>query len=179
MLRQKTNQFILASTSRGHAQTQALQAQLLLKAVPVGTQTRLFCAQVIQNQLRTVGQAPLGARSSGLMGSSQIRSFATKKDEKESEDVEPVKKRRGRPPKAATLEASSEEAPAKKPRATRAKKVTAEVAEEGAEEVTLTTKRTRKSSNKATAKPLKMYVLKFNSPILPYAKFPLTHNRYI
>ena len=24
-----------------------------------------------------------------------------------------------------------------------------------------------------------MYVLKFNSPILPYAKFPLTHNRYI
>ena len=25
----------------------------------------------------------------------------------------------------------------------------------------------------------KMYVLKFNSPILPYAKFPLTHNKYI
>ena len=24
-----------------------------------------------------------------------------------------------------------------------------------------------------------MYVLKFNSPILPFAKFPLTHNRYI
>ena len=24
-----------------------------------------------------------------------------------------------------------------------------------------------------------MYVLKFNSPILPYAKFPLTHNKYI
>ena len=26
---------------------------------------------------------------------------------------------------------------------------------------------------------MKMYVLKFNSPILPYAKFPLTHNKYI
>ena len=25
----------------------------------------------------------------------------------------------------------------------------------------------------------KMYVLKFNSPILPYAKFPLTQNKYI
>jgi len=24
-----------------------------------------------------------------------------------------------------------------------------------------------------------MYVLKFNTPILPFAKFPLTHNRYI
>lgn len=24
-----------------------------------------------------------------------------------------------------------------------------------------------------------MYVLKFNSPILPYSKFPLTHNKYI
>ena len=25
----------------------------------------------------------------------------------------------------------------------------------------------------------KMYVMKFNSPILPFAKFPLTHNKYI
>jgi len=24
-----------------------------------------------------------------------------------------------------------------------------------------------------------MYVMKFNSPILPFAKFPLTHNKYI
>jgi len=27
--------------------------------------------------------------------------------------------------------------------------------------------------------PDTMYTLKFNSPILPYAKFPLTQNRYI
>ena len=29
------------------------------------------------------------------------------------------------------------------------------------------------------AEPLTMYTLKFNSPILPYAKFPLTQNKYI
>ena len=27
--------------------------------------------------------------------------------------------------------------------------------------------------------PMEMYTLKFNSPILPYAKFPLTQNKYI
>jgi len=35
---------------------------------------------------------------------------------------------------------------------------------------------------KATPEPtplMPMYVLKFNSPILPFAKFPLTHNKYI
>lgn len=38
----------------------------------------------------------------------------------------------------------------------------------------------KKSTKKATTqKPINMYVLKFNTPILPYAKFPLTHNRYI
>ena len=40
-------------------------------------------------------------------------------------------------------------------------------------------KTTKKSKASAANKPLNMYVLKFNSPILPYAKFPLTHNRYI
>ena len=46
----------------------------------------------------------------------------------------------------------------------------------------VTRKRTKKEAatgTKADEKPLKMYVLKFNSPILPYAKFPLTHNKYI
>jgi hypothetical protein len=28
-------------------------------------------------------------------------------------------------------------------------------------------------------KEIKMYTLKFNSPILPFAKFPLTQNKYI
>ena len=42
--------------------------------------------------------------------------------------------------------------------------------------------KTKKISKKAKAgpqKPIDMYVLKFNAPILPFAKFPLTHNRYI
>lgn len=63
---------------------------------------------------------------------------------------------------------------------TRAKKVEASVA---AEEETkkAPVKRTRKSTKKeaAAGEPISMYVLKFNSPILPFAKFPLTHNRYI
>ena len=33
--------------------------------------------------------------------------------------------------------------------------------------------------SQASGDAQKMYVLKFNSPILPYAKFPLTHNKYI
>lgn len=32
---------------------------------------------------------------------------------------------------------------------------------------------------KVNMKPQTMYTLKFNSPILPYAKFPLTQNKYI
>ena len=47
---------------------------------------------------------------------------------------------------------------------------------------TKTTTSTKKKSRKTKTEPLNllsMYVLKFNSPILPYAKFPLTHNRYI
>jgi len=44
------------------------------------------------------------------------------------------------------------------------------------------TKAMEKSSAKKTgtvSPPIEMYVLKFNSPILPFAKFPLTHNKYI
>ena len=41
-------------------------------------------------------------------------------------------------------------------------------------------KRVKKASaKKSVAEPEKMYTLKFNSPILPYAKFPLTQNKYI
>ena len=36
---------------------------------------------------------------------------------------------------------------------------------------------TKKSKQKPV--PQTMYTLKFNSPILPYAKFPLTQNKYI
>jgi hypothetical protein len=52
-------------------------------------------------------------------------------------------------------------------------------------EIVPKTKRARKQKSEPTAdtetpKSLrKMYVLKFNSPILPFAKFPLTQNKYI
>lgn len=67
-------------------------------------------------------------------------------------------------------------------RASRAKKVTEDVEGAAAEEPikkVAAKKTTKKSKASAANKPLNMYVLKFNSPILPYAKFPLTHNRYI
>ena len=35
------------------------------------------------------------------------------------------------------------------------------------------------SNENDTNLPQTMYTLKFNSPILPYAKFPLTQNKYI
>lgn len=43
------------------------------------------------------------------------------------------------------------------------------------------TSSSRKSAKKesASTEPMEMYTLKFNSPILPYAKFPLTQNKYI
>lgn len=41
-------------------------------------------------------------------------------------------------------------------------------------------KKTGKTTKKGpVTPPIEMYVLKFNSPILPFAKFPLTHNKYI
>ena len=39
--------------------------------------------------------------------------------------------------------------------------------------------KTLKGKKPADKKPQVMYTLKFNSPILPYAKFPLTQNKYI
>jgi hypothetical protein len=42
-------------------------------------------------------------------------------------------------------------------------------------------KKSKKKTEKAVnvSDPIKMYTLKFNSPILPFAKFPLTQNKYI
>ena len=122
-----------------------------------------------------------------------MRSFAAKKDDpkkgKEEDATEevPVKKRRGRPPKAAKLEEEKVEivdmVPLKKVRKSRAKS-TLEAGIEGAadEAMPAPKKATKKRATKAKVdptKPISMYVLKFNTPILPYAKFPLTHNRYI
>ena len=105
-----------------------------------------------------------------------IRHFATKNDNN-SDDVPPVKKRRGRPPKVKPETEEGVEAAPKKARVTRTKS-TATAAEETTK---APVKRARKSAKKEAlaSDPVSMYVLKFNSPILPFAKFPLTHNRYI
>ena len=76
--------------------------------------------------------------------------------------------------------------PDKKPR-TRATKKTTEPVPVAIEAVEVVKpKRVRKSKTEAkessenNTQPMrKMYVLKFNSPILPYAIFPLTQNKYI
>ena len=54
-----------------------------------------------------------------------------------------------------------------------------------AKEEPMTPKKTKKAtSTKKSAEPTapvqhKLYTLKFNSPILPFAKFPLTQNKFI
>lgn len=85
------------------------------------------------------------------------------------------------------------EKPAPKKRASRAKKEPTEAIKvaEGDMPVKKVTKPrvTKKAKAEAEAErnglttdigtPFKMYVMKFNTPILPYAKFPLTQNKYI
>jgi hypothetical protein len=93
------------------------------------------------------------------------RGFSTTEDGTPPPET-PIKKKRGRPSKAAKLEeekakteAAGEEAPV--------------------EAAPKKTTRARKSKKQAAPKAEQMYVLKFNSPILPYSKFPLTYNKYI
>ena len=114
--------------------------------------------------------------TAGVVSTGSMRHFAAKTDNN-NDDAPPVKKRRGRPPKAKPENEDTVESTPKKTRATKAK-ATAAAAEETKKSPV---KRTRKSTKKEAAanKPISMYVLKFNSPILPFAKFPLTHNRYI
>lgn len=120
-----------------------------------------------------------------------VRPFATKKDKTEeagAEDAPPVKRKRGRPPKAAKAQAEGETSTSasskKTTRTTKAKKLIEAL--EGAGDATLAEAMGAATATKKTAKkkagpvkPIDMYVLKFNTPILPFAKFPLTHNRYI
>ena len=108
-----------------------------------------------------------------------MRGFSTKNDKKPpkedatEEPVAPVKKARGRP-KAVKVEKTVEAVEAAEETTSKPVKAKTPV------------KRTRKT--KVSAKdepstdigvPRKMYVMKFQSPILPFAKFPLSHNRYI
>jgi hypothetical protein len=80
----------------------------------------------------------------------QGRGYSTKAD-----DVPAPPKRRGRPPKVPLAE--SEKPPAPKKR----------------------TKKAEKLPSTDIGPLLKVYVMKFKSPILPFAKFPISQNKYI
>lgn len=92
------------------------------------------------------------------IGRQHVRLFSTKNDEESDVKVEPTKKR-GRPKKVQPVEASTETSAGEEPLAP-AKKVVR--------------KRATKSKDEPSVATTTMYVMKFNSPILPYVKFPLT-----
>jgi hypothetical protein len=92
----------------------------------------------------------------GLMQASfPARSFSTTKPE--ADDIPDPPKKRGRPRKVPLAEGETPPTPAPRKRAKKAEKLP--------------------STNIGPLR--KMYVMKFNSPILPFAKFPLTQNKYI
>jgi hypothetical protein len=74
---------------------------------------------------------------------------------------------------AELLKAMEEGAPKRRKRRTKAE---IEAAKLVAAEKKSTGKKTKADKQ---VEQTEMYVLKFNSPILPYSKFPLTHNKYI
>lgn len=126
----------------------------------------------------------------GVMGSYPM-AFFVKKNTDKGDKASPKKQRAS---KKVTLEATAkveEPVPAKKPRAKRGSKVAASTSEgvanvlveptsSSAEPVNQSAKGEGKKEEAAAApKVHRLYTLKFNSPILPFAKFPLTQNKYI
>jgi len=106
-------------------------------------------------------------KSNQLIGYGQARAFAVNKDDSNADADAPAPKKRGRSKKAVTVPdtETSEDASTIVKKVVKRRRTKAQIAEDEA------------AANKPAQK--KMYVLKFNSPILPYAKFPLTHNKYI
>ena len=115
----------------------------------------------------------------------------TKKVSEATEDTEGVKAtgKRGKSPKAKgkeeVVEGGEEQAEAAPKKKRRSK---ADIEEQKAQDAKVKAdqykeqKKTTKRSSKTpvdSSEPQRMYTLKFNSPILPYAKFPLTQNKYI
>ena len=106
-----------------------------------------------------------------------MRQFATKNDGKNGPKTdnelfeEQAKKKRGT---KKSVEAASEttEPVVKKKRRTKAEIEAAKLEKE-----LLASEKKMKKKQEVKMEP--MYTLKFNSPILPYAKFPLTQNKYI
>lgn len=96
-----------------------------------------------------------------MMAQMQFRMFATSSANDANPPAESPKKPRTRSPKKAVMPPDLDENGEIIPKPKRTRKAAAK--EDSTDQVDLK----------------KMYVLKFNSPILPYAKFPLTQNKYI
>ena len=127
------------------------------------------------------------------------RHFSTKSDDGSASDTEanptPAKTEkkvaRGRPQKVAEQGSLPDEKPIPAPPRRRRTKFEINAAKMEAELLKVEVKNTEASEGlegdgskkpkkkKVSMKPQTMYTLKFNSPILPYAKFPLTQNKYI
>ncbi len=110
----------------------------------------------------TTHHSLLSTRQFMLMQHSRLaevsgRQFAT--SNKKKDEAAPVKKATKKTKEASSTKLDTEKEPAKK-----TKKVKAD-----------------KEEQDPQAKPAvhRMYTLKFNSPILPYSKFPLTQNKYM
>jgi len=91
-------------------------------------------------------------------------------------------KRAAKAKSAAKAEKTEEVAPPKRKRRTKAEIEAEKLAASAlAAEVEPVIKKAalKKKAKASLPKPETMYTLKFNSPILPYAKFPLTQNKYI
>ena len=123
---------MLPQMIRPRVQTQVMHAQLLLRISSPHNQGVV---------------APfMASNPTGLVSYGPLRYFATKKDDGNSGEDPPVKKRRGRPPKVrpeAVEEGAVEATAAKRTRATRAKKLDVAAAEE--ETKAAPVKRTRKT----------------------------------
>jgi hypothetical protein len=98
-----------------------------------------------------------------------MRGFSTKNDDPAEPKPKPKKmtkvQKLAMEKEALASEGVVDAAPAKKPRKPRLTKAQ-KAAEEAANETNI-------------GEPRQMYVMKFNTPILPFSKFPLTQNKYI
>mmetsp|Transcript_23724 Transcript_23724/g.29471 ORF Transcript_23724/g.29471 Transcript_23724/m.29471 type:complete len:143 (-) Transcript_23724:2904-3332(-) len=139
MLRQRISTLLVPSL-RTRVQAQAFQAPLMLR---IGMQNPVLCSQM--------GASGSLARPSSLISGNQGRAFSTKNDDN-GEDPPVVKKRRGRPPKAQTIEAQSTEATEEKvPKKTRATRITKKAEAEAAAAEPIEKKAPAKRGRKAKA----------------------------
>jgi len=131
-----------------------------------------------------MGAAPLGTSGNTGMGASLFRYpaafFAKKtdnkklKEEEDKESTPSLKKKRA----SAKKETETPEAPASG-RKTRKSKTNVSAAEEEGNAKTEIESKTAPDEKANLPAVHRLYTLKFNSPILPFAKFPLTQNKYI